>query len=79
MRFLIPEKGFSAIDQEGQPFHDPQADLAFIQALTSTFQTTSQHQLIRLPLHINDEAFAQALVDAWRDIALRQTAKAKLA
>ena len=79
VRFLIPEKGFSAIDREGQPFHDPQADMAFIQALTTTFQTTSQHQLVRLPLHINDEAFAQALVDAWHGIALRKIAKAQLA
>jgi uncharacterized protein (UPF0261 family) len=79
VRFLIPEKGFSAIDREGQPFHDPQAYMAFIQALTTTFQTTSQHQLVRLPLHINDEAFAQALVDAWHGIALRKIAKAQLA
>jgi uncharacterized protein (UPF0261 family) len=32
----------------------------------------------RLPLHINDEAFADALVAAWREIA-RPTANARRA
>ena len=70
VRFLIPEKGFSAIDQPGQPFYDPQADAALISALQATFKSSAKHSLVRLPLHINDEAFAQALVDAWHDIAV---------
>jgi len=68
VRFFIPEKGLSAIDKEGQVFHDPQANQALFAALQSNFRTTAQHTLIKLPLHINDEAFAQALVDAWLDI-----------
>ena len=72
VRFLVPEKGFSAIDQAGHPFHDPQADQAFISALQSTFKSSAKHKLMRLPLHINDEAFAQALVNAWHEIALPQ-------
>ena len=71
VRFLVPEKGFSAIDQAGHPFHDPQADQALIAALQANFKTHSKHKLIRLPLHVNDEAFAQALVDAWHEIAVR--------
>ena len=70
VRFLIPEKGFSAIDQPGHPFYDPQADQAFISALQATFKSSAKHALVRLPLHINDEAFAQALVNAWNDIAV---------
>ena len=30
---------------------------------------TCAKRLIRLPLHINDEGFADALVAAWREIA----------
>ncbi len=74
VRFLIPEKGFSAIDQTGHPFHDPQADQALIAALQAHFKTNSKHKLIRLPLHVNDEAFAQALVDAWHEIATQPLA-----
>ena len=70
VRFLVPEKGFSAIDLQGHPFYDPQADQAFINALAATFKPTAKHKLIRLPLHVNDEAFAVALVDAWHEIAV---------
>ena len=71
VRFLIPEKGFSAIDQAGHAFHDPQADQALITALQATFKPTAKHKLVRLPLHVNDEAFAQALVNAWHEITVR--------
>ncbi|MEY4214651.1 MAG: hypothetical protein RL458_2877, partial [Pseudomonadota bacterium] len=33
------------------------------------FRGGPSRRLVRLPHHINDEAFAQALVAAWRDIA----------
>jgi uncharacterized protein (UPF0261 family) len=69
VRFLVPEHGFSAIDRAGQPFFDPQADQAFIAALQAGFKPSARHQLIRLPLLINDDGFAQALVQAWKDIA----------
>jgi uncharacterized protein (UPF0261 family)/ABC-type branched-subunit amino acid transport system ATPase component len=68
VRFFIPEGGVSAIDQPGQPFHDPQADQALFTAIADGFRTTTDHQLIRLPHHINDEAFAHALVAAWRSL-----------
>ena len=71
VRFLVPDKGFSAIDHPGHPFHDPQADQALITALQATFKPTAKHKLVRLPLHVNDEAFAQALVNAWHEIAVR--------
>ena len=71
VRFLVPDKGFSAIDQPGHPFHDPQADQALITALQNTFKPSTKHKLIRLPLHVNDEAFAQALVNAWQEIAVQ--------
>ncbi len=78
VRFLIPEGGVSAIDRPGQPFHDPEADRALFTAIEQNFRGSNDRKLIRLPLHINDEAFADALVAAWREIA-RPAANARRA
>ena len=69
LRFLIPEGGVSAIDRPGQPFHDPDADRVLFAALEERFRTGADRKLVRLPMHINDEPFADALVAAWREIA----------
>jgi uncharacterized protein (UPF0261 family) len=69
VRFLIPEGGVSAIDRPGQPFHDPDADKALFDAIERGFRTGLGRTLQRLPLHINDEAFADALVRAWQDVS----------
>jgi uncharacterized protein (UPF0261 family) len=59
----------SAIDRPGQPFHDPEADRALFNAIEQNFRPGPSKKLIRRPEHINDEAFAQALAAAWREIA----------
>jgi uncharacterized protein (UPF0261 family) len=64
---LIPERGVSAIDAPGQPFFDLEADRALFEELESAVQWTTDRRLVRLPLHINDPAFAQALVDSLLD------------
>jgi uncharacterized protein (UPF0261 family) len=69
VRFLIPEGGVSAIDEPGQPFHDPDADRALFAALEERFRPGADRKLVRLPMHINDDAFAAALVAAWREVA----------
>jgi uncharacterized protein (UPF0261 family) len=68
VRFLIPEGGVSQIDRPGQPFHDPEADRALFEAIERNFHGGANRSLKRLPLHINDEAFADALVAAWREV-----------
>lgn len=68
VRFLIPELGVSALDAPGQAFHDPAADAALFQALEQTVRSGPNRQLIRLPLHINDPAFAAALVQQFRTL-----------
>lgn len=73
VRFLIPEGGVSAIDKAGQPFHDPEADRALFAAIESNFRPGADRKLQRLPHHINDEAFAQALIAAWHDVAAPRT------
>ena len=69
VRFLIPEGGVSAIDKPGQPFHDPEADRALFAAIEQGFRPTPTKRLVKLPHHINDDAFADALVAAWHEIA----------
>jgi len=65
VRFLIPEGGVSAIDKPGAAFHDPEADRVLFDTLTQGFRAGPDRKLVRLPHHINDEAFADALVAAW--------------
>jgi uncharacterized protein (UPF0261 family)/ABC-type branched-subunit amino acid transport system ATPase component len=69
VRFLIPEGGVSAIDKPGQPFHDPEADRVLFETITQRFRAGPDRKLQRLPLHLNDEAFAEALVAAWHEVS----------
>jgi uncharacterized protein (UPF0261 family) len=69
VRFLIPEKGVSALDIAGGSFFDPQADQALFDAIEQTGDWRGNRRLIRLPFHINDPEFAAAAVAAFRDIA----------
>jgi uncharacterized protein (UPF0261 family) len=69
VRFLIPEKGVSAIDAPGKPFHDPEADAALFETLEKTIRPTARRRVVRLPHHINDAAFANAAVEHFREIA----------
>ena len=78
VRFLIPEGGVSAIDRPGQPFHDPEADRVLFDTIAKAFRAGPDRKLLRLPLHLNDEAFAEALVAAWRELAA-STASARRA
>ena len=74
VRFLVPEGGVSAIDRPGQPFHDPEADRALFASLAERFRAGADRKLVRLPHHVNDEAFVEALVAAWREVAARTAA-----
>ena len=68
VRFFLPEKGVSLIATEGQPFHDPQADQALFDAISSTLNQTANRKLISLPYHINDPKFSKAVVDSFKEI-----------
>ena len=66
VRFLLPEGGVSALDEPGQPFHDPEADAALFEAIESGVDDTSR--LIRVPHNINTVEFADAALAAFREI-----------
>jgi uncharacterized protein (UPF0261 family) len=69
VRFLMPEGGVSAIDKPGAAFHDPEADRVLFDTIAKGFRAGADRKLVRLAHHINDEAFAAALVAAWREVA----------
>lgn len=71
VRFLIPEKGVSALDIGGGAFFDPVADAALFEAIERTVRQTERRRIIRLPLHINDPEFANAAVAAFLSISNR--------
>jgi len=69
VRFLIPEGGLSGLDAPGQPFHDPQANKILFSTIERMMVQTARRKLIKLPYHINDRPFADALVRNFREIA----------
>ena len=66
IRFLIPEKGISALDIKDGAFFDPEADNALFDAIEESIEKTKHRQVVRLPLHINDPDFAEAAVSTLR-------------
>jgi uncharacterized protein (UPF0261 family) len=57
---MVPLRGVSAIDSEGQPFWWPEADQALFQSLRNWM---SPHvKLLEIDLHINDPEFARVAV-----------------
>ncbi len=54
---LLPARGVSAIDREGQPFDDPAARRALHDAIRSGLRGA---EVMELDLHINDPEFADA-------------------
>jgi uncharacterized protein (UPF0261 family)/ABC-type branched-subunit amino acid transport system ATPase component len=79
VRFFLPEGGVSALDAPGQPFWDPDADIALFRALDQTVRQTSNRQLIRLKRNINEPEFATAVVAAFRSVVGRAGARRRVA
>ena len=69
VRFLMPLAGLSALDAQGQAFHDPEADQALFEAIRSGWIEAPNRTLVELDLHINDHAFADALASNFLEIA----------
>jgi len=70
LEVLIPEKGVSALDAEGQPFFDPKADEALFQTLESEVRQTDDRRVTRHRCHINDAEFSTALLDAFQRVRM---------
>ncbi|MCA9265823.1 MAG: Tm-1-like ATP-binding domain-containing protein [Planctomycetales bacterium] len=63
---LLPEGGVSMLDAPGQPFHDPVASGTLLATLEAEIIPGPGRQVLRLPHHINDPEFADALVAHFR-------------
>lgn len=61
VEILIPLKGISQIDREGDIFYDPEADSALFGAIRK--KAKSSVQVMEVDAHINDETFANVLVE----------------
>jgi uncharacterized protein (UPF0261 family) len=57
---MLPLKGVSAIDAEGKPFADPEADRVLFETLR-THATAPHIRIVEVDAHINDPAFAEAI------------------
>ncbi len=68
LRFVLPQGGFSALDIEGAPFWDPQANQAFFDAFITTFKETETRQLVISPYHINSAEFTQQIYDLHQEL-----------
>lgn len=73
LRFIVPERGVSALDTAGQPFHDPVADRALFDAIERRLCTNSQRQLEFAPFHINEPDFAELVARRYQEIATSPT------
>jgi uncharacterized protein (UPF0261 family) len=58
---LVPEGGVSELDKPGNPFFDPEADQALFGELERLVRTGKTRRIVRVPFHINDPAFAEAI------------------
>ena len=63
---VIPTRGFSAYDQDGELFYDPEADQAFMETLRRV--VAANVQVVLVDAHINDDKFADQAVGLFLDM-----------
>ena len=68
---FLPGRGVSAIDREGQPFHDPAAQEVAVRGLA---KAAGSVPIVELDAHINDEEFAVAAANSLIEL-MRQKAE----
>ncbi|MGD0398302.1 MAG: Tm-1-like ATP-binding domain-containing protein [Syntrophobacteraceae bacterium] len=61
LKVMIPLEGFSEPNAVGKPFFDPDADRFFLETLERLMRPGIE--IIKLPLHINDERFVRVAVE----------------
>ena len=66
VKVLIPLRGFSSLDCQGNIFYDPEADIAFIDSLKGSLRKNIE--LREIDAHINDPEFAEAVSTEFMDV-----------
>jgi uncharacterized protein (UPF0261 family) len=76
---MLPLRGVSAIDAEGRPFHDPEADRMLFDSIRSEVSTmySANVKLVEMDVHINDPVFADRVVEEFNAISGGQRIGAK--
>ncbi|WP_339730459.1 Tm-1-like ATP-binding domain-containing protein [uncultured Gimesia sp.] len=69
IEILIPERGISMLDKAGEAFYDPIVDQCLFETLEQEIQQTDTRRITRHSCHINDAAFAEALVAAFERVS----------
>jgi uncharacterized protein (UPF0261 family) len=70
--FLIPKAGYDSYAVAGEPFHDPDADGAFVAELKKG--VPANIRIIERDLDINDPAFAREAAEALIGLMQQKTA-----
>jgi uncharacterized protein (UPF0261 family) len=68
---FVPLRGVSAIDVDGQPFHDAEADAALFASLHEGIDT-AKVEVHEVDADVNDPAFATAMADRLHELVLEQ-------
>lgn len=63
---VLPKRGFSDASRRGTPMNDPDADQMFIDVFTASVDDVDR--IREVDCHINDDAFADAVIDAFRSL-----------
>ncbi|MGB6066452.1 MAG: Tm-1-like ATP-binding domain-containing protein [Desulfomonilaceae bacterium] len=71
VRFVVPLKGWSAIDREGTVLYNPEKDRIFVEKLREKLNPSIP--IVEVPSNLEDMEFAQALVDNFAEIFNEQT------
>ena len=66
VRIVIPLRGFSEVDKEGQVFHDPGIDRVLSEVVKENVKEPVK--VIEIDVHINDDEFAGKAVDIFGEI-----------
>ncbi|MBN2074688.1 MAG: Tm-1-like ATP-binding domain-containing protein [Dehalococcoidales bacterium] len=66
VKFLIPLRGFSSIDCEGNDFYDPVANNAFIGALEDSLR--KDIEILKIDANINDSVFSESVANEFLKI-----------
>ena len=66
VKILIPIRGFSSLDRQGNIFYDPVADRAFIDSLRNSLREAIEMR--EIDAHINDDEFARIVANEFADI-----------
>jgi uncharacterized protein (UPF0261 family) len=70
VRFVVPSKGWSAIDREGTVLYNPEQDWVFVEELKRNLNPSIK--IVEVPYNLEDAEFAQALVANFDEIFARQ-------